>query len=151
MSKLTMQQVIDHCEKVMRDTEYNVRRVREWAEIETPPDMTPKSPRYKGHKQVAEWLKELQQYKELEEQGKLIELPCAVGDTVWIIIDNRDYMRSMKGYFRPSEEFTALFIKETKFDLFCLPCMGKTIFLTKEEAEAKLKEEKAEVQHGKND
>ena len=33
------------------------------------------------HAQLAEWLKELQRYKDLEEAGRLIELPCAVGDT----------------------------------------------------------------------
>ena len=31
---------------------------------------------------------ELQRYKGLEEHGKLIELPCSVGDTVWLIGKN---------------------------------------------------------------
>ena len=35
------------------------------------------------HRQLAEWLKELQKYKDLEEQGRLIELPCKIGDTVY--------------------------------------------------------------------
>ena len=37
----------------------------------------------KEHRQLAEWLKELQKYKDLEEQGRLIELPCKIGDTVY--------------------------------------------------------------------
>ena len=35
------------------------------------------------HRQLAEWLKELQKYKDLEEQGRLIKLPCKIGDTVY--------------------------------------------------------------------
>ena len=37
------------------------------------------------HRQLAEWLKELQKYKDLEEQGRLITLPCKIGDTAWDI------------------------------------------------------------------
>lgn len=37
----------------------------------------------KEHRHLAEWLKELQKYKDLEEQGRLIELPCKIGDTVY--------------------------------------------------------------------
>lgn len=35
------------------------------------------------HEQLAEWLEELKHYKDLEEQGRLIELPCKIGDTVY--------------------------------------------------------------------
>ena len=35
------------------------------------------------HKQVEEWLEELKHYKQLKETGKLIELPCKIGDTVY--------------------------------------------------------------------
>lgn len=34
-------------------------------------------------KDVAELLEELKSYKDLEEQGLLVRLPCKVGDTVW--------------------------------------------------------------------
>lgn len=33
------------------------------------------------HDMFADWLKELQRYKDLEEQGRLIVLPCKIGDT----------------------------------------------------------------------
>lgn len=32
------------------------------------------------HEQLAEWLEELKEYQQLEEQGRLVKLPCKVGD-----------------------------------------------------------------------
>ena len=37
------------------------------------------------HEQLAEWLIQLKEYQQLEEQGRLIKLPCKVGDTVWVV------------------------------------------------------------------
>ena len=36
------------------------------------------------HMQLAEWLEELKSYKEAEEQGLLVRLPCKVGDIVYV-------------------------------------------------------------------
>ena len=38
------------------------------------------------HEQLAEWLEELKYYKDLEEQGLLVRLPCKVGDTMYDIV-----------------------------------------------------------------
>ena len=38
------------------------------------------------HEQLAEWLEELKSYKEAEEQGLLVRLPCQVGDTMYDIV-----------------------------------------------------------------
>lgn len=35
------------------------------------------------HEQLVKWLEELKSYKEAEEYGLLVRLPCKVGDTVW--------------------------------------------------------------------
>lgn len=70
-------------------------------------------------------------YEDLEDQGRLLKLPCAVGDTVYIL--------------NPLPGVKAV-IGETTADAFmCALCMlqgrfGKTVFLTREEAEAALKE-----------
>ena len=101
------------------------------------------------HRQLAEWLKELQKYKDLEEQGRLIELPCAVGDTVWVVtrvfngkeIVNSIGSRKIDGFignrFNPS-----FMISKEPYRLNFVPSeFGKTVFLTKEEAEAALKGE----------
>lgn len=69
---------------------------------------------------VDEW----EEYKSLKEQGKLLKLPCAVGDTVYCI------MTSMKG--------TTPTIFSQKFDYSMIDCFGKTVFLSREEAETVL-------------
>ena len=40
-----------------------------------------------GFGQEADWLEELKRYKDLEEQGRLLVLPCKVGDTVYEILE----------------------------------------------------------------
>lgn len=68
----------------------------------------------------------LKEYEDLEEQGKLLKLPCAVGDTVYCI------MTSIKG--------TNPTIFSQKFDYSMIENFGKAVFLAREEAEAALKE-----------
>lgn len=87
-----------------------------------------------------EGIVKLNYIEDLEEAGRLIELPCAVGDMVWMVIDNRDFKRRMKDYCPSAEELPDLNIVEHNFSLLLLSSIGKTVFLTKEEAEAKLKE-----------
>lgn len=82
----------------------------------------------------------IEHYAKLHEENRLIELPCAVGDMVWMVIDNRDFKRRMKDYCPSAEELPDLNIVEHNFSLLLLSSIGKTVFLTKEEAEAKLKE-----------
>lgn len=78
------------------------------------------------HKLVAE----LKNYRDLDEQGKLLKLPCAVGNTVWCV-----HMYSGGGRI---PNFGEIF--ESKFSVRMYDDFGKTVFLTKEEAEAALKE-----------
>ena len=40
-----------------------------------------------GFGQEADWLEELKRYRDLEKQGRLLVLPCKVGDTVYEIIE----------------------------------------------------------------
>lgn len=97
-------------------------------------------------KDVAELLEELKSYKEAEEQGLLVRLPCKVGDIMF---------RINKGAKNPIIELTVTQINITRrsynlevIDRDCgeLMCfkndIGKTIFLTREEAEKKLEEMK---------
>ena len=98
----------------------------------------------------------LRYYEDLEEQGRLIELPCAVGDTVYLISSQHsecsqhqerfndyncqgceDECDSHKEYFiYVNENISAEWIVRA----MGLNRFGKTVFTTKEEAEAKLKE-----------
>lgn len=104
-------------------------------------------------------LKKLAAYEDAEEQGLLIRLPCKVGDTVWVVtspfnvFDDIEYEKNMRNevyeafvssvtFYKNGEQyrisakvtnhFIGAYFQECDF--------GKTVFLTKEEAEAKLKE-----------
>ncbi len=82
-------------------------------------------------------------YEDLEEQGKLLKLPCAVGDTVYVKMQSGGYAEAEVrdfSYFLScgfcvvvtSDKFNKQHIPLTEF--------GKTVFLTKESAEAALEE-----------
>lgn len=72
-------------------------------------------------------LEKLKDYKDLEEQGRLIKLPCKVGDTVYHVVQGRIVEVSNVDLF-----FLLLSVNENRFK--------DSVFLTKSEAEAKLKE-----------
>lgn len=106
------------------------------------------------HMQLAEWLEELKSYKDLEEQGLLVRLPCKVGDTVW---DNDfGYPESYEikafsygycdSYVEPDIEDEIIFYYENYTGsitgAFPMSEIGKTVFLTREEAVNKLEEMK---------
>lgn len=83
---------------------------------------------------LSESLQKLAHYEDLEEAGRLIELPCAVGDTVyWISEPDACFFCVGECYERCEEG--ALKIKEIPFKPHMLNEIGEIIFLTKEEAE----------------
>ena len=98
-------------------------------------------------------LQELKEYRDLEEQGLLLKLPCKVGTTVYVIdtiyeCDN-DYMDCIMEFpnryqceigFKCEYEHEKLVVRPESFDFKMLDNFNKTVFLTKEEAEEKLKE-----------
>lgn len=95
-------------------------------------------------------IEKLSTYEDAEEQGRLIKLPCKVGDKIFL---------DFAGFGKDVDKFT---VKDFHLDcfkngetiLFCdyesndrtlsgqidVMEFGKTVFLTKSEAEAKLKE-----------
>ena len=89
----------------------------------------------------------LQHYEDLDEQGRLITLPCAVGDTVYLFSYDTIHPFTVNG-FEINEyevEFKGSYCGEEKnleHWAIRLPVsrIGKTVFLTKEEAEVVLKE-----------
>lgn len=68
---------------------------------------------------------QLKEYRQLEEQGRLIKLPCKVGDTVYLIKSNETIVERVADMM-----FLGVLWEE----------FGKEWFLTKSQAEAKLKE-----------
>lgn len=79
-------------------------------------------------------IERLAYYEDLEEQGKLIELPCAVGTKVYCI--HRTPTKPIIVCTKADEFMLALCVLEEQ--------LGKTVFLTQEAAEAALKEREQE-------
>ena len=91
---------------------------------------------------LAEKLKE---YEDLEEQGKLLKLPCAVGDTVYSFSFYRVYVMHVESFITYEDHIDVRLVSDTPENPF-LKCdidikeLGKRWFLTREVAEAALKE-----------
>lgn len=82
-------------------------------------------------------LQKLADYEDLEEQGRLIKLPCKVGDTVYVIVGKNISVQKIQRATIDSEMKIEFYTKRRGFTLFDI---GKTVFLVKSEAGAKLKE-----------
>lgn len=90
------------------------------------------------YEQFAEWLEELKSYKDLEEQGLLVRLPCKVGDSVFIIV-GKDI--SKQGIRKAEISDNGIIFKTNRRKrILNVSELGKTVFLTREEAEKKLEE-----------
>lgn len=79
----------------------------------------------------------LGKYEDLEKQGRLVKLPCKVGNTVYVIVGKNISAQKIQRATIDSEGKIEFCTKRRGFALFDI---GKTVFLTKPEAEAKLKE-----------
>lgn len=84
-----------------------------------------------------EALEKVEQYKRLEEQGLLLSLPVKVGDMVYVIEDSKRINPMEIETICVGDSHISMWHVWHKFDLDDL---GKTVFLTREEAEQKLKE-----------
>ena len=89
-----------------------------------------------GFGQEADWLEELKCYKDLEEQGRLLVLPCKVGDTVYEIIEET----VPNHYFYISEhKVQDVSVKAVKYADEWEPYDYENLYFTREEAEAAMK------------
>ena len=85
------------------------------------------------HEQLAEWLEELKSYKDLDEQGLLVRLPCKVGDSVFIIV-GKDISRQGIRKIEISDN-SIIFKTNRQKRIFNVAEFGKTVFLAREDAE----------------
>ncbi len=95
----------------------------------------------------------LAEYEDLEEQEKLLKLPCAVGDTVWDNDFGRPYCYEVTGFsfgslndddWEEEKILDKIIVYYTNSSgsitgSFAESEIGKTVFLTREEAETALK------------
>lgn len=92
---------------------------------------------------LQEALEKLAEYEDLEEQGKLLKLPCAVGDTVYVKMQFGGYAEAE---VRDFTHFTScgfcIVVTSKSFNKQNIPFseFGKTVFLTRPEAERVLAE-----------
>lgn len=145
------QQLEERLNKVYGDCDGLLLRVVEMLEKHPCIDMannTLKS-RLLTDEEVDKW----EEYKQLEEQGILVKLPCRVGDTVWDNDYGRPCAYTITAFsFGECEEYICEPVtkKETVFyyanssgsitGSFAESEIGKSVFLNKSEAEAKLEE-----------
>lgn len=154
MERLTLDNAIKYIKEVARKNRIN----KEKNTIILPNSFISSNDCADKYGQVAKWLEELKSYKDLEEQGLLVRLPCKVGDTVW---DNDfGYPESYEikafsygycdSYVEPGmgiEDEIIFYYENYTHSIsitgaFPMSEIGKTVFLTREEAEEKLGEMK---------
>lgn len=76
-------------------------------------------------------------YEDVEEQGLLLRLPCKVGDTIYYVADGKITEKHVNGFLYTNQ----LYIVTEEFNFNCpASVIGHAIFITRAEAEAKLKE-----------
>lgn len=88
----------------------------------------------------------LAEYEDLEEQGLLVRLPCKVGDDLYCIVNGEVKKLKVHSFGVPDFEITDIefkYVDGFKIVRF-VGEVGKTVFLTREEAEKKLEEMKNE-------
>ena len=91
--------------------------------------------------EIRKIIQKLAEYEDLEEQGLLVKLPCKVGDVVYCF----DYPRTDIVVVCEEEVEKVLIWEngisiETAWDIYRPNDFGKTVFLTKAEAEKALEE-----------
>lgn len=104
------------------------------------------------HEKLAEWLEELKSYKEAEEQDLLVRLPCKVGDIVydnflgyleWYEIKAISYgycYSYVESNIKDEITFYCENYNASATMGFSMSAIGRTVFLTREEADQKLRE-----------
>lgn len=100
-------------------------------------------------KTVKNMIKKLATYEDLEEKGLLVRLPCKVGDTVYV--PTRNFISELR-IIMVSVDMHGTYFRwmlnsgiYPNLDGFSRSKLGKTVFLTREEAEKKLEELKNEI------
>ena len=103
--------------------------------------------RYYNYDDFQEMAEKLAEYEDLEEQELLLKLPCKVGDTVWEVQKIRKRIQQYEiisvnqgrmGYLYFNWELKDGYGCYGNLKGFGTSDIGKTVFLTKEEAEQEL-------------
>lgn len=132
MERLTLEEAIKYIKEVVCKN----RKNKEKNTIVIPNSFISSADCAEKYEQVAKWLKELKSYKDLEEQGLLIKLPCKIGDTVFIIV-GKDISKQTIREMEISDDGLIKF--KTKRRTFSTTWFGIDVFTTYKEAEMELR------------
>jgi hypothetical protein len=147
MERLTIDEAIKYIKEVVCKN----RKNKEKNTIVIPNSFISSADCAEKYEQVAKWLKELKSYKEAEEQGLLVRLPCKVGDTVYRVNAGAKQpiipMTVSEIHFlcyknERAVRFDAIGKEDMGESCYRLEDIGRIVFLTREEAEKKLEEMK---------
>ena len=145
MERLTIDEIIEHCDRKtgMYEKACDVKY------LETAV-MGNRIKEYWEHKQVSEYLRKLKDYEDLDEQGRLVKLPCKVGDIIYRVNAGAKEpvikMRVLQVNYKQLHKDRIIIRIDAMNDndmgesCYLLEDFGKNVFLTKSEAEEKLKE-----------
>lgn len=115
------------------------KEIEDWKDLKSCMDI--EGDGYSGLQQLNDLI-ELQRYRKLKEEGKLIRVTLVPGDVVYCVSENAKTIDE-------STILTIYYVNGFEYDsdelYFVQSDIGKTVFLTKEEAEKKLEE--LEKQH----
>ena len=88
---------------------------------------------------IIDALNRLAEYEDAEEQGLLLRLPCKVGDTIYRCGDPIKKIYEWQIDYVEVHEDETVFVDDSD-NTFVEADIGKTVFLTREEAEKALKD-----------
>lgn len=126
MGRLTERAEIDKCPGIWVKEGFAREGTRTW---------------FNGYDQGYSAINKCAGYEDLEDEGKLLKLPCVAGEVVYRVrYDTFIETCSILGFAEGKTICYRVYIDLDEEDVIELSDFGKTVFLTRKEAEAALKE-----------
>lgn len=143
MERLTLEDAIKYTKDVARKNRIN----KEKNTIIIPNSFISSNDCADKYGQVAKWLEELKSYKDLEEQGLLVRLPCKLNGTLYSVnYSNKTIAENTIIKISINDHVKRFYCIDDNLRerIFFSRRIGENVFLTREEAEKKLEEMKHE-------
>ena len=141
MERLTLEDAIKYTKDVARKNRIN----KEKNTIILPNSFISSNDCADKYGQVAKWLEELKSYKDLEEQGLLVRLPCKLNGTLYSVnYSNKTIAENTIIKISINDHVKRFYCIDDNLRerIFFSRRIGENVFLTREEAEKKLEEMK---------
>ena len=139
MERVTLDNAIKYIKEVARKNRIN----KEKNTIIIPNSFISSNDCADKYGQVAKWLEELKSYKDLEEQGLLVRLPCKLNGTLYSVnYSNKTIAENTIIKISINDHVKRFYCIDDNLRerIFFSYRIGENVFLTREEAEKKLEE-----------